>query len=145
MGKSGWFPVKMFPFLSTHWSSFSHRFTYGKNALQIQRHHDLLFGPFPGLPGAKLPGASSHAYSRSYNVDHSIIPADNNAVVHLLKMILIFLMLVQQCHKPSPSHHHLYGWDSNHQFYGWFMAVLYPHYAYNLGDSNDHQTKWWRR
>ena len=44
-------------------------------------------------------------------------------------------MLVSQCHKPSPSHHHFYGWDSNHQKLGWFMTLLYPHY--HMKNSNE--------
>ena len=30
-------------------------------------------------------------------------------------LLVKLLMLVWQCHKPSPSHHHFYGWDCNHQ------------------------------
>ena len=29
--------------------------------------------------------------------------------------------------KPFSIHHHFYAWGSNHQFDGWFMAMLYPH------------------
>ena len=35
---------------------------------------------------------------------------------------------------PSPIHHHLYGWDSNHQKLVklvWFRTLLYPHHSKN--------------
>ena len=44
------------------------------------------------------------------------------------------LMRVKQCHKPSPSHHHLYRWYSiNHsQSSVVNMALFYPHYCWFL-------------
>ena len=36
------------------------------------------------------------------------------------------VMLVQQCHKPSPKHHKWVVYTIEN---GWFMTLLYPHYA----------------
>ena len=47
------------------------------------------------------------------------------------------IMLVEQEDSPSPSHHHLYGWDSNHPtmnvFVAWLRSInLYTHEKNNV-------------
>ena len=46
------------------------------------------------------------------------------------------LMLVWQCHKPSPIHHYFYGWHSNHQKWVVYGIAIPTLWEFNIAVEN---------
>ena len=52
----------------------------------------------------------------------------DSGLIRAHKWALFMVMWVKQCHKPSPSHHHVFiGGMFTIPSHGWFMTLFYPH------------------